>query len=204
MEQTEAEVIAKEQGNMKLEVLWRQLVGTGAEHLVLTLNHDIHADGLAVGEIDGTAYRIHYEILCDAAWNLRRVQITDLLASNVFVLRRDQDNHWTDLESAALQKLDGCSEVDIMVTPFTNTLPIRRLDLKPGEAREVSVAYIGLPGLQLSRMEQRYTCLSHDENGGTYRYESLKSGFVAELKVDTDGLVVDYPNIFEMDAKRRL
>ena len=189
---------------MKLEVLWRQLVGTGAEHLVLTLGNDIHADGLAVGEIDGTAYRIHYEMRCEAAWDVRRVQISDLLTSEIFVLKRDEADRWTDLEGASLPKLDGCTEVDIMVTPFTNTLPIRRLKLKRGESREISVAYIGLPGLQLSRMEQRYTCLSHDENGGSYRYESLESGFAAELKVDTDGLVVDYPNIFEMDAKRRL
>ena len=37
-----------------------------------------------------------------------------------------------------------------------------------------------------------------------YRYESLKSGFTAELKVDEDGLVIDYPDIFRMEEKRRL
>ncbi len=190
---------------MKLEVVWRQLVGTGAEHLILTMDkNEIRADSLAVGEIDGTAYRIHYEILCDAAWNIQRVQINDLLTSDILVLKRDQTDHWADLEGARIRVLDGCTDVDIMITPFTNTLPVRRLGLKLAESREISVAYVGLPGLQPSRVEQRYTCLSHDENGGTYRYESLKSGFTAELKVDTDGLVVDYPNIFEMDVKRRL
>ncbi len=190
---------------MELEVLWRQLVGAGAEHLILTIDHsEIRADSLAVGEIDGTAYRIHYEIVCDASWNVQRVQINDLLTSEILVLRRDQTDGWADLEGVALKEFNGCTEIDLMITPFTNTLPIRRLNLKLGESREVSVAYIGLPGLQLSRMQQRYTCLSHDENGGTYRYENLKSGFTAELRVDTDGLVVDYPNIFEMDAKRRL
>jgi hypothetical protein len=189
---------------MKLEVLWRQLVGTGAEHLVLTIDDEIHADSLAVGEIDSTAYRLHYEVVCDAAWNVRRVQVNDLLNSKVILLRRDQANHWLDEERVPVGVLEGCSEIDIMITPFTNTLPIRRLNLKPGESREILVAYIGLPGLKISRMQQRYTCLSSDENGGLYRYESLESGFTAELKVDTDGLVVDYPNIFEMDAKRRL
>ncbi len=190
---------------MELEVLWQQLVGAGAEHLILTIDHsEIRADSLAVGEIDGTAYRIHYEIVCDAAWNVRRVQVNDLLTSEILVLRRDQANSWADLEGVPLNDLNGCTEIDLMITPFTNTLPIRRLNLKLGESREILVAYIGLPGLQLSRMQQRYTCLSHDENGGTYRYESLKSGFTAELRVDTDGLVVDSPNIFEMDAKRRL
>ena len=187
---------------MKLEVLWRQLAGIGAEHLILEINGGIHADSLAVGEIESSAYRIHYLIDCDAGWNVQRVQIEDLLKGKVGVLQRDETNRWTNGEGKTISVLDGCSEVDIMITPFTNTLPIRRLNLQPGESKPIAVAYIGLPGLQLSRMEQRYTCLSLDENGGIYRYESLKSGFTADLKVDTDGLVVDYPSIFTMDAKR--
>ncbi|MGE5071854.1 MAG: putative glycolipid-binding domain-containing protein [Anaerolineae bacterium] len=189
---------------MKLEVLWRQLVGAGAEHLVLNLDGDIRADSLAVGEVESTAYRIHYMIECDAGWNVQRVQMEDLLNRKYGVLKRDENNLWTDEAGNKIRELDGCSQVDIMITPFTNTLPIRRLNLQVGESRPVAVAYISLPGLKLSRMEQRYTCLSKDENGTVYRYESLKSGFTADLKVDTDGLVVDYPNIFEMDAKRPL
>ncbi len=189
---------------MKLEVLWRQLAGTGAEHLVLNMDGQIRADSLAVGEVDGAAYRLHYVILCDGAWNIQRVQIEELLNRKVGVLNRDENNLWTTEDGRPVHELDGCSQVDIMITPFTNTLPIRRLDLKPGESRPIAVAYIGLPGLKLSRMDQRYTCLYADENGAIYRYENLGNGFQAELKVDTDGLVVDYPNIFEMDAKRRL
>jgi len=189
---------------MKLEVLWRQIVGIGAEHLVLNVDGGIHADSLSVGEIEGTAYRIHYEIDCDSDWNVRRVLADDLLSRQVVALARATDGRWSDEAGIQLDALDGCTDVDIMITPFTNTLPIRRLNLKVGEAREIAVVYIGLPGLVVSRFEQRYSCLSLDKDGGIYRYESLKSGFTADLKVDTDGLVVDYPNIFVMDAKRRL
>ncbi len=189
---------------MKLEVLWRQLAGIGAEHLVLNMDDGIRADSLSVGEIEGTAYRIHYVIECDDAWNVQRLQIEDLLHGKVGILSRSADNLWTDGDGNALGFLGDCTEVDIMITPFTNTLPIRRLDLQPGWSKDISVAYIALPGLHLSRSEQRYTCVARDENGGRYRYENTQSGFTAELKVDTDGLVVDYPNIFEMDAKRRL
>lgn len=189
---------------MKLEVLWRQLVGIGAEHLLLDTDGGVHADSLAVGEIEGTAYRIHYEIDCDREWNVQRLKIEDLLSRKAIALRRGDANRWFEEASRTLPDLTGCTDVDIMITPFTNTLPIRRLYLKPRESREISVVYVGLPGLAISKFAQRYTCLSLDEDGGTYRYESLKSGFMAELKVDMDGLVVDYPNIFAMDAKRRL
>ncbi len=189
---------------MELEVLWRQLVGTGAEHLVLTINNEIRADSLSVGEIESTAYRIHYEIDCNHSWSVQHVRVQDLLGRKTVALQHGPADRWSDADGHVVSQLNGCTDVDLMITPFTNTLPIRRLNLRLGESRELSVAYIGLPGLQLSRMQQRYTCLLQDENGGTYRYESLQSGFTAELKVDTDGLVVDYPNIFEMDAKRPL
>jgi hypothetical protein len=189
---------------MRLEVLWRQLVGTGIEHLILNVDGGIHADGLAVGEIERGAYRIHYQIDCDADWNVLRLRIEDLLRDSVLALTRAADNRWNDADGTMLDTLEGCVDVDLMFTPFTNTLPIRRLNLKPGEARDLAVVYVGLPGLQVSRFRQRYTCLSSGNSGGTYRYESLESGFTAELKVDEDGLVVDYPNIFVMDAKRQL
>jgi uncharacterized protein len=189
---------------MKLEVLWRQLVGIGAEHLVLSTDGGIHADSLSVGELGGTAYRIHYTIDCDSDWNVRRLVADDLLTRQVVVLTRDEGDLWRDEAGTPIEALNGCTEVDIMITPFTNTLPIQRLKLKVEEGKEIAVVYLGLPGLAVSRFEQRYTCLSRSEDGGIYRYESLKSGFTADLKVDTDGLVVDYPNIFAMDAKRRL
>ena len=68
---------------MKLEVLWRQLVESGEEHLILSMDAGVHADSLSVGEIESTAYRIHYEIDCDANWNVQRVEVEDLLNGKV-------------------------------------------------------------------------------------------------------------------------
>ncbi len=189
---------------MKLEVLWQQMVGAGAEHLMLDLDGAIHTDSLAVGEIDSMAYRIRYEIDCDAAWNVQSFRVEDLLTGKTVALTRGVNDEWTDTAGRSLPDLAGATDVDIMITPFTNTLPIRRLGLKVGEAREITVVYVGLPGLAVSQMHQRYTCLSSGQDGAIYRYENLGSPFRADLKLDTDGLVVDYPNIFVMNAKRRL
>ncbi len=188
----------------KLEVLWRQVVEAGSEHLVLSMHDGIHADSLSVGEIENTTYRIHYQLHCDAGWNVQRLRIEDLLLNHVVTLVRGKDNRWSDDGNHLLEALDGCVDVDIMITPFTNTLPIQRLKLKTGQSREIAVVYIGLPGLIVSRFEQRYTCLVRNSEGSIYKFESLKSGFTAELKVDVDGLVVDYPDIFRMEEKRRL
>jgi uncharacterized protein len=43
---------------------------------------------------------------------------------------------------------------------------------------------------------QRYGCLEAQADGGLYRFEALPSGFTAELPVDAEGLVIDYPGLF--------
>jgi hypothetical protein len=189
---------------MKLEILWRQWVAVGAEHLILSIDDEIRADGMAVGEIESTAYRIRYEVVCDLRWNAEQLTVKDLLDGRSVTWARLTNDRWSDGTGHEIEALKGCSDVDLLITPFTNTLPIRRLNLRVGEARELAVVYVSVPALTASKFEQRYTCLAQDETGGVYRYESLKTGFTAELRVDSDGLVVDYPNIFTMDAKRRL
>jgi hypothetical protein len=86
--------------------------------------------------------------------------------------------------------------VDVAETPFTNTLPIRRLRLSPGESAEIAVAYFDGAELQPWPEPQRYTRLQKGEEGELYRIESLDGGFTADLAVDADGLVVDYPGLF--------
>jgi uncharacterized protein len=70
-------------------------------------------------------------------------------------------------------------------------LPIRRLALVPGESAEISVAYFD------GTEPQRYTCLEKGSGGGLYRFLSLDGEFTADLPVDADGLVLDYPRLFK-------
>ena len=60
--------------------------------------------------------------------------------------------------------------------------------LTPGETRDLRVAYVGIPALQLSAEDQRYTRLE-DGTSPRYRYES--GDFAALLIVDDAGIVVD-------------
>jgi hypothetical protein len=96
-----------------------------------------------------------------------------------------------------IPSLKGCRDVDIFYSPFTNTLAIRRLALKKGESADIHVAYINVPDLEVSAVQQRYTFLETTSQGGLYRYESLASGFTTELPVDADGLVIEYPKFFK-------
>jgi hypothetical protein len=106
------------------------------------------------------------------------------------------EGNWTTPDGRAVTYLEGCEYVDISETPFTNTLPIRRLGLAPGESAEISVAYVEGTELQPWPEHQRYTCLEMGDGNGLYRFESLDGGFTADLPVDTDGLELDYPGLF--------
>jgi uncharacterized protein len=186
---------------MERNIMWSPWSGPGLEHLHLLQNDEqVVADGLIIGVEEQVPFRVRYEILCDSQWRLRTVHVS-LLSSPFQALHLSTDGmgSWITSTGEAISSLDGCQYVDISATPFTNTLPIRRIALKPGESSTLAMAYITVPQLQVTAVEQRYTCLEITPGGGRYRYESIvngRSGFTAELPVDVDGLVLDYPQLF--------
>jgi uncharacterized protein len=114
----------------------------------------------------------------------------------VIELLADGEGRWNGRGGEPVPELDGCIDVDISATPFTNTLPIRRLGLESGESEELMITYVRVPELLVGPERQRYGCLETQTDGGLYRFEALPSGFTAELPVDAEGLVIDYPGLF--------
>jgi hypothetical protein len=182
-----------------LEAAWSQWDGPGLEHLRLRAGESgVEADGVVVGEEDGTCFRARYIIHCNPRWRTRELIVDPLNGSDALRLNSDGEGDWRDASGRALPEIRGCIDVDLSVTPFTNTLPIRRLDLREGESSEIAVVYVNVPIMDLGTSRQRYTCLERSPGGGLYRYEDegLFRGFTADLPVDGDGLVLDYPGIF--------
>ncbi len=182
---------------MPIQVIWEQLVDRGLEHLVLHTGAAVEADGLAVGILEGAAYRVRYHVACDSGWNVNEFAVESLIGHESVSLKR-RGGDWFDQAGRRQQALSGATDVDIMVTPFTNTLPIRRLGLQVGQSARISVVYVRVPDLEVSRADQVYTSLQKQAEGSTVRYESVATGFSADLKLDADGLVTDYPGIFRL------
>jgi uncharacterized protein len=180
------------------EVMWVPWEGPGLEHLRLVTSDDgVVANGLVIGLEAGRPFRISYEIRCDGHWRVREVRAAAPDSERpVLDLLSDGEGRWKRRGGEPVSELDGCIDVDLSATPFTNTLPIRRLALEPGESEELAVTYSRVPELLVGSEKQRYGCLEARANGGLYRFEALPSGFTAELPVDDDGLVIDYPGLF--------
>src|SRR5206468_2740936 len=83
-----------------------------------------------------------------------------------------------------LLDLAACSDIDIMGTPFTNTMPIRRLVLPPEQPAALKVVYVAIPDLAISVAAQDYTRRDTEAMPTRFRYRSLGSDFTAELSVD--------------------
>lgn len=158
----------------------------------------ITADGLILRHHNGQGLRLHYHLQCDSAWKPRQFEV-HMLGENAaeLCLSADGSGGWLDKRGQLLEGLQGCIDVDLMATPFTNTLALRHLGLKPGESGEVEVVYVAVPALSVRRAAQRYTCLSQTDNRSRYLYESLDSDFKAELLVDARQLVVSYQGVWE-------
>lgn len=173
------------------EIVWSAVQWPACEHLDLRADTEgVVADGVVVGVIDGVATRLRYHVACDVGWNVRGVSI-DLHGHPPVSLTR-QGDRWHDAAGIERADLAGCTDVDIAVTPFTNTIPIRRLRLGSGDSADIRVIYIEpTPELQITAESQRYTRLPTG-----YRYRS--GTFTADLEVDGDGIVVDYPQLWTL------
>ena len=183
---------------MMREVMWRAWDGPGLGHLRLAVRDSgAVADGVVLGVADGRPFRLAYEVRCDAHWRVRYARVGVPGEPPRVELLSDGEGSWTGPDGRALPHLEGCGYVDVSETPFTNTLPIRRLGLSPGESAEIAVAYLDGIELQPWPEPQRYTCIEKREGSGLYRFLSLDGGFTADLPVDDDGLVVDYPGLFK-------
>jgi uncharacterized protein len=183
---------------MPMDLEWESLRWQGIEHVVTgTYVGGFRADGLVVLGPPLGPVSVSYQVECDASWRVTGLTIHAVSAADHrnLVLRADHNGHWR-ADGQPLPDLAGCIDIDISLTPLTNTLPIRRLAWEPGRPRELDVVYVNAPDLRLSRARQRYTLLGPGKQDDTtmYRYESRS--FQADLTVDGDGFVIDYPGIW--------
>lgn len=168
--------------------------GIGMEHMLLS---DNSADSIVLGIDDaGRPFRFSYSLEWSADWHLRSADMNSVIAGSTLSLslQTDGKGKWQDGVGKALPELDGCTDIDIWPTPFTNSFPIRRCAMHIGQRREFRMAWVCAPEMTVQAQPQAYTRLSDR----LYLFESLNgSGFKAELAVDEDGIVLDYPGLFQ-------
>jgi hypothetical protein len=179
-------------------ILWRGLVFPGHEACRLfSLNSEWHLQGTAVFSHEQRSCRLDYQIICDATWHTLYAKVTGWLGATAVdvQIKTNPTGHWW-LNEVEQSEVRGCIDIDLNFSPSTNLLPIRRLGLAVGEEAQIQAAWLRFPSFKLEPLPQRYRRLNED----TYRYESAGGQFVAELKVNQSGFVIDYPDIWRAES----
>ena len=184
--------------DLKRIVVWKNLLLNGADHCALL--HTTEGwllKGTVVGVLeDHRPLLATYEVHCDEKWRTHRVQVERTIGTDVKTLSLIVESRGVWRSSGReLRELHGCEDVDLALSPATNTLPIRRLNLPVGGSESVIAAWVRLPDLEVAPLRQHYTRVTQS----SYRYES-DTGFTTEIVVDDLGLVATYPGGWERIA----
>jgi hypothetical protein len=179
----------------KASILWTRRDAISLEYFQLyEAPNEIRLSGTILVAHDGQPLRVEYVVNCDRDWSTRsvRIALADGSGSREMRLLVDDQRRWWS-EGKELTEVAGCIDVDISLSPSTNTLPIRRLSLTQGEERDVVAAWVRFPDLAIERLAQRYVRTGES----LYRYSSGGGAFTADIEVDDRGLVVRYPPLWE-------
>src|SRR5262249_11187211 len=100
---------------------------------------------------------VRYRVECNEAWETHAVEVAQSVAGNerTLGLTVNSERRWL-ANGHEVEALRGCIDVDLGVTPATNTLPIRRLGLRPGESVTIEAAWVRFPALEIVRAAQGY------------------------------------------------
>jgi uncharacterized protein len=169
----------------------------------------LRATGTQLG-LDPLAYRLDYEL--DATDDFKTRSLVVHVAgegwSRQLSLSHDGTGSW-DCEARRAGEVDlpapggdpaaleGALDCDLGLSPLTNAMPVLRHGLHRGEAgkagKDFLMAWVSVPDLAVHAYPQRYEHV----RDGVVRFidRGLDPGFVSELELDADGLVVVYPHL---------
>jgi hypothetical protein len=140
------------------------------------------------GQVDRE--RVQYVVRLSASWQVRQFLLFRDLDDPDLWLATSGSARWGEMNGAHRIELDGCYDIDLACTPFTNSLPIRRLPLHVGDSAELPVVTVDVETLEVRPATHRYLRID------THRWAFEHDGHAVEFDVDQHGLLLDYPGKF--------
>ena len=194
---------------MRRAIAWVKDDPFGVEFAELELGAErLTAAGVAVGTAP-LPYRLDYELETGAAYVTARLVAVARGEGwrRELELERGGDGVWSitaraegdvDLpppggETAPLAQALDC---DLELSPVTNAMPILRHGLLDGGGPvELTTAWIAVPALSVRADAQRYRHVGSDAGRHVVRFEAVDGTFAADIVLDADALVIEYPGI---------
>jgi len=123
-------------------------------HTTEVLKFNIAKGGFQVnsvvsGILNNKPILIEYHINIDPKWKVKKIRVLSLLTSEKLVLKSGDNERWYDEKNNEIPELKGCIDIDISLSPFTNTLPIKRLGDSLIERSKITILYINNNKLEI-------------------------------------------------------
>lgn len=180
-------------------IIWRRFEAIGAGHeyaRVFFEDSKRFLDGTAIFVYEKRFCRLDYKIECDVNWQTVSAQVSGFVGMEKIEIgiAVDAKKCWT-INGKANPQTANCTDIDLNFSPVTNTLPVRRLNLQIGEKAEVRAAWLRFPSFKLEVLKQTYERIAEN----VFHYESAGGKFKTEIEINDFGLVINYPNLWEME-----
>jgi len=189
-------------------LVWRGVEEWLTETAVVELaDNGLRAVGTQLGA-DPDPYRVDYRLEAPDDYVTSELELTATAESwrRRLLLRHDGSGGWSaEVEGdgevpggawdGELPDLSAARDIDIMNSPLTNTMPIRREGLQREGAADFVMAFVVMPSLRIEASPQRYEHVRGGDSGSVVRYLGLDSDFQADLELDDQGLVDFYPRL---------
>jgi uncharacterized protein len=189
-------------------VAWAKDDPFGVEFAELALSPMyLSAEGVAIGS-EPYPYRLDYTLETASGFVTSRLRVS---ASGegwrrTLDLRRDAAGVWSvaageegDVDLPVLCGDPACFaaalDCDLALSPVTNLMPVLRHGLLLGGSVELTMAWVSVPDLRVRADGQRYTFIRGNDEYRVVRYEAMDGSFAADITLDSDGIVIDYPGI---------
>jgi hypothetical protein len=170
-------------------VLWQRTDRIYLEHGTLDRIEDGHIlAGVVLYRGRSGPSRFGYTIQTDESWHSRsvRLDLDEPTGTQTVELAADAAGSWTR-DGVPMELPFPCQDIDLAISPSTNTLAIRRLALAVGETGHAHVLWIQVPSFGMRAVEQAYERIDKT----TYRYKGKFGSY--KIEVDDNGLVLQYP-----------
>jgi hypothetical protein len=181
----------------------------GVEFAEIAIRRDrLFASGVAVGSVP-LPYRLEYELETGSGFVTEwlRVRCRGETWVRELHLHREKAALWSvgskedgdvDLpppggDPAPLADALDC---DLGLSPVTNMMPILRHGLLYGGGPcNFTMAWVAVPALAVRPDHQRYLHRAATSDHHVVRYEAVDGSFAADIVLDADAVVLDYPGI---------
>lgn len=185
---------------MQTNILWSGIEYHSLENCIIDSNVDVIVNSIIIGSYNEKIYRVEYLIKLNELWETHYCFVKSQIDSEIKNIEFGKNQNMWSLNGKYFDSFDDCTDVDIPLTPLTNSLSINRLKLNQGQEREIDVIYIDLLEDSIEHVKQKYRRISSE----VYKYENIPNDFETEIKVDDAGFVIDYPQLFTRTSRKEV